>query len=51
MTADYRNKVIIPTGASAGIGKKLNLALLRKGGRVVACSRHLENLESLGKYC
>ena len=47
MTEDYRNKVIIVTGASAGIGKELSLALLRKGGRVVACSRHLENLESL----
>ena len=47
MTEDYRNKVIIVTGASAGIGKELSLALLRKGGRVVACSRHLENLEPL----
>ena len=42
MTEDYRNKVIIVTGASAGIGKELSLALLRKGGRVVACSRHPE---------
>ena len=47
MTEDYRNKVIIVTGASAGIGKELSLAFLRKGGRVVACSRHLENLEPL----
>jgi NAD(P)-dependent dehydrogenase (short-subunit alcohol dehydrogenase family) len=47
MTEDYRNKVIIVTGASAGIGKALSLALLRKGGRVVACARHLENLGSL----
>jgi NAD(P)-dependent dehydrogenase (short-subunit alcohol dehydrogenase family) len=47
MTEDYRNKVIIVTGASAGIGKELSLALLRKGGRVVACARHLENLGSL----
>jgi NAD(P)-dependent dehydrogenase (short-subunit alcohol dehydrogenase family) len=47
MTEDYRNKVIIVTGASAGIGKELSLAILRKGGRVVACARHLENLESL----
>ena len=47
MAEDYRNKVIIVTGASAGIGKELSLALLRKGGRVVACSRQLENLASL----
>jgi len=47
MPEDYRNKVIIVTGASAGIGKELSLALLRKGGRVVACSRQLENLASL----
>ena len=47
MTEDYRNKVIIVTGASAGIGKELSLELLRKGGRVVACSRQPENLASL----
>ena len=47
MTEDYRNKVIIVTGASAGIGKELSLELLRKGGRVVACSRQPENLGPL----
>jgi len=47
MTEDFRNKVTIVTGASTGIGKALSLALLRKGGRVVACSRHHENLKPL----
>jgi NAD(P)-dependent dehydrogenase (short-subunit alcohol dehydrogenase family) len=47
MTEDLRNKVIIVTGASTGIGKDLSLALLRKGSRVVACARHPENLEPL----
>ena len=47
MTEAYRDKVIIVTGASTGIGKELSLALLRKGARVAACSRHRENLASL----
>ena len=42
MTEDLRNKVIIVTGASTGIGKHLSLTLLQKGSRVVACARHNE---------
>ena len=39
MTDEFQNKVIVVTGASAGIGKELSLSLLQNGARVVACSR------------
>ena len=47
MTDEFRSKVIVVTGASAGIGKQLSLSLLQKGARVVVCSRHSGKLEQL----
>jgi NAD(P)-dependent dehydrogenase (short-subunit alcohol dehydrogenase family) len=47
MSDEFHSKVIVVTGASAGIGKKLSLSLLQKGARVVVCSRHSRKLEEL----
>lgn len=41
------NRVVVITGASAGIGRATALALARGGGRIVACARRGDRLQAL----
>ncbi|RYZ51946.1 MAG: SDR family NAD(P)-dependent oxidoreductase, partial [Sphingobacteriales bacterium] len=40
----FKNKVIVITGASSGIGKALGLDALQRGARVAVCARNKEKL-------
>jgi short-subunit dehydrogenase len=42
----FKNKVIVITGASSGIGKALAEALLGQGARLSLCARNLANLQA-----
>jgi short-subunit dehydrogenase len=44
---DLRDRVVVVTGASSGIGRELALLLARKGTRVAAAARRGERLASL----
>jgi len=50
-TLPYQDKVVIITGASAGIGKALALQLAARGAKVVIAARLLERLEELAAEC
>jgi NAD(P)-dependent dehydrogenase (short-subunit alcohol dehydrogenase family) len=45
-----KNKVVVITGASSGIGKATAIAFARKGSKVVLAARRLEKLKQLKKY-
>ncbi|HEY6130828.1 MAG TPA: SDR family NAD(P)-dependent oxidoreductase [Halioglobus sp.] len=45
--SDFRNKRILVTGASSGIGRLLCLRLAEKGARLVLVARRIDELESL----
>lgn len=47
----YKNKVVIITGASSGIGKALAIELCKRGSNVVLAARNLENLVETKKIC
>ncbi len=47
MKMTFRDKVVIVTGASSGIGKHLCLSLTAEGATVVGCARDQNNLESV----
>jgi NAD(P)-dependent dehydrogenase (short-subunit alcohol dehydrogenase family) len=44
----FRNKVVLVTGASSGIGRATALRLAAEGARVVAAGRRRERLDELG---
>jgi NAD(P)-dependent dehydrogenase (short-subunit alcohol dehydrogenase family) len=45
----FKDKVVIVTGASRGIGRHLVKRFLDEGAQVVACARTLKRLEELGQ--
>jgi len=49
MKYNLKNKVVILTGASTGIGLALTIELLEKGAKVVGCARNIDNLLDLKK--
>ncbi|MEO5283033.1 SDR family NAD(P)-dependent oxidoreductase [Limosilactobacillus allomucosae] len=46
-----RNKVVLITGGSSGIGKELALEAARRGAIVVVCARDLEKLNQVAQQC
>ena len=44
---DLKDKVVIVTGASSGLGLAFSKALVAKGARVFGLSRRLEKLEAI----
>ena len=51
MEATFREKVIIITGASYGIGRQLALQLADHGAWLVLAARNAEKLEEVIKEC
>lgn len=43
----YKNKIILITGASGGLGKKLAMAYAKNGGKIINLSRDLSKMEEL----
>jgi short-subunit dehydrogenase len=48
---DFREKVIIITGASSGIGEALALQLADKGAWLALAARNVEKLEAIAQQC
>ncbi|MFH1852787.1 MAG: SDR family oxidoreductase [Candidatus Neomarinimicrobiota bacterium] len=48
---EFKDKVIMITGASSGIGKALALAFSREGAQVILASRRPEELEKVRQEC
>lgn len=46
-----RNKVVLITGGSSGIGKQLALEAAHRGAIVVVCARNLDKLEEVAHQC
>ncbi len=42
---DLKNKVVVVTGASSGIGKAVSIRVAKAGGKVVMLARNIERLE------
>ena len=42
---EFKGKIIIVTGASRGMGRKLSLQFAKEGATVVAVARRAERLE------
>jgi len=49
--ADLRDKVVIITGASSGIGAALGRAFSREGARVALAARRLDRLQQVAREC
>ena len=49
MTADERQRIVLITGASAGLGEALALACAQKGWRLALGARRLDRLEAVAK--
>lgn len=50
-TMSLRNKVVVITGASSGIGRAAALAFAERGSRLVLAARRGEALESVARTC
>lgn len=48
---NLKNKVVLITGGSQGIGKSLALEAARRGAIVVVCARNLEKLQKVSRQC
>ncbi len=51
MTDSFREKTVIITGASSGLGSALARAFSKLGARLVLCSRNEEKLKETGRLC
>ncbi len=49
MKNHFRNKVVIITGSTMGIGKEIAFQILQYGGKVVVTGRNAERIENLKK--
>ena len=47
----WRGRVALVTGASAGLGAALAKTLASKGLKVVACARRIEKLQEMASEC
>ncbi len=48
---DYRNRVVIITGASSGIGEHLAVEFASRGASIVICARRAERLHAVSNRC
>jgi short-subunit dehydrogenase len=48
---DYRNRVVVVTGASSGIGRQVALDFAARGASVVAVARRVERLAEVARAC
>jgi len=46
---DFKNKVVLITGASSGIGKDTAIEFAKKGANIILVSRTKENLEKVAE--
>lgn len=51
MKANFKDQVILITGASMGIGKELALAFAKRGAKLVLAARSLPQLETVAQAC
>lgn len=51
MLVQLKDKIVLITGASSGIGREIALEFARENATVVMASRNLEKLEKVKKHC
>jgi len=50
-TGRLKGKVVILTGASAGLGKQMSIRLVQEGAKLVICARRVDKLKETAKLC